>query len=98
MKLIWSEQAIKNLQTIFEYIAADSEEKAARVINVLVQCPESLLDFPHMGATVPELPLSGLRELLKYSYRIVYAINDEQIQIVAVIHDRQSFKKAFYHK
>ena len=39
---------------------------------------------------VPEFQDSNIRELLAYSYRIIYAIQDENVLIASVIHGKRN--------
>lgn len=94
--IIWSEQAVKKLQSIYDYIYQDSPYQAQKVVDQILDCVEPLKRFPQMGARVRELSQHDLRELTKYEYRIVYQILDNsEIQIVTIIHSRQDFRSAF---
>lgn len=44
-----------------------------------------------MGRMVPELEGSAVREIMVYSYRLVYEIGKNQIEILAIIHGKQDF-------
>jgi plasmid stabilization system protein ParE len=50
---------------------------------------KSLARFPKSGRKVPEFDDESLRELIVYSYRIIYAVESDQITITAVIHGRR---------
>jgi toxin ParE1/3/4 len=45
--------------------------------------------FPRSGRAVPEFSDENVRELLAYSYRIIYKIQAEQVLISAVIHGKR---------
>jgi len=45
-----------------------------------------------MGRVVPEINNDTIRELLVYSYRLVYQISqDDEIQVLALIHSKKQF-------
>jgi plasmid stabilization system protein ParE len=46
---------------------------------------------PEMGRTVPELPGTGLREIIEGRYRIVYRIKAKGIQIITVFEGHRQF-------
>ena len=46
----------------------------------------NLARFPRSGKKVPEFNDDTIREMLVYSYRIIYKVSGEQILIAAVIH------------
>ena len=94
-KLIWSERAITNLQNIESYIAEDSPYQAQGVINELLDYVEELKTFPSMGPVAFELSDMKLRQLTKYSYRIIYSLEESVITIVAIVHGRQNITAQF---
>ena len=95
-KIIWTQRAVKNLQSIYDYIYEESPFQAQRVTDGIIDCVESLLIFPNMGGKVAEVPGQDIRQLVKFSYRIIYRVKEEKIQILTVIHGRQDFKTTFY--
>ena len=95
-KIIWSKRAVENLKEVYEYIGKDSLSQANKVVNELIACVEPLKDFPYMGVKVREFPSENIREIVKYSYRIVYCVSNNNVQIITVIHSRQNFKTAYY--
>lgn len=90
-EVIWSERSVRNLKSIHEYIADDSPLQADRVVTAIIESAEGLRRFPLMGHPVPELPKLGLRQLIKYSFRIIYSVQYDRVNIIAVIHGRQDF-------
>jgi toxin ParE1/3/4 len=48
-----------------------------------------LARFPQAGRKVPEFDDESIRELVVYSYRIIYRLQEEEAQIVAVIHGKR---------
>ena len=47
---------------------------------------ERLTDFPRSGRVVPEFERSDIRELIVQSYRIVYRVRGEDVEILTVHH------------
>ena len=98
-KIRWTEKASTHLQAIHAYIAVDSPVYAARFIQSLVKSVFVLNTMPHLGRIVPELENLKLRELIFHDYRIVYRVarnsEDENIEILAVIHSARDFVPAF---
>ena len=96
-KIRWTEKASTHLQTIHEYIARDSKTYAARFIKSLIKATTKLEKMPRIGRIVPELKNYGFREVIYQNYRIVYRVtNNEDVEILAVLHAARNFKKAFY--
>jgi len=88
-RVVWSGRALADLETIAEYIARDSPAYAAGVVRTVVNHTKTLSRFPRSGRKVPEFDDENIRELLAYSYRVIYRIQDEEILIAAVIHGKR---------
>jgi toxin ParE1/3/4 len=93
--VIWSLPAKNDLKQIQKYIAQDSTYYAQKVILTLIEKSEVLYKFPEMGRYVPELQDDYIRELIVYSYRIIYEIVKNDIVIHAVIHAKRDFDTVF---
>lgn len=91
-KVVWSPEAIEDLQSIAEYIQRDSEFYARAVVTKILDVTRSIKDFPLIGRIIPELENENIRERFIYSYRLVYQIKKQKILIVAVIHGRRLFE------
>ena len=85
----WTAHAKAQLRHIHDYIAQDSPLYAKRASEELVQKTIGLDEFPHKGYKVPELNEEAVRELGLYSYRIIYEIKSDRIEVLAVIHKRR---------
>jgi addiction module RelE/StbE family toxin len=86
MKLIWTDPSIADLRAIRDYIARDSDYYAADLVEQLVLSVERLLQFPKLGRVVPETQDENIRELVQQSYRIIYRILGERIEILTIVH------------
>ena len=93
--VVWSEPAKEDLKKIFDYIAADSKYYAIKVSQEFVEKSEQLEKLPMIGRIVPELEESNIRELIIYSYRLIYEISNKRIEILTIMHGKQDFSKAF---
>jgi len=86
MKVIWSEQALQDVEHIRDYIAQDSPAYARSFVERLLQATRHLPQFPHSGRVMPEANSPGIREVIYQGYRIVYRLRNETIEIVMVVH------------
>ena len=85
-KVVWTEPALEDLKDLIDYIARDSRIYAQRFGIRLVEAPERLEDFPHVGRVVPEFSDESIREIFCGSYRIIYQVRGEICYIVSIIH------------
>jgi toxin ParE1/3/4 len=94
----WTAPAKRDLRNIHEYIAEDSKYYAKQVTDDIIAKTEKLNDFPEMGRMVPELQEKNIREVIIYSYRLLYEIKPKKIEILAIIHCKRNFLKAYQEK
>lgn len=87
--VIWSQQALDDVDAIASYIARDSRYYAERVAQEIFSLAESIPEQPRMGRVVPEFGNEQVRERFIYSYRVLYEIEASQISVLAVIHGRR---------
>ncbi|MGA8489934.1 MAG: type II toxin-antitoxin system RelE/ParE family toxin [Terriglobales bacterium] len=88
-RIVWSRRAVEDLDTLTDYIAADSPAYAGVVLKNIVNQTRILKRFPRAGRKVPEFDDENVRELVVYSYRIIYRLQDDEALIVAVIHGKR---------
>jgi toxin ParE1/3/4 len=91
-KIRWAPLAADLLEEAVEYIAKDSPDAARRLASAVVAAAESLAELSERGRIVPELGDRRYRELLIGSYRLVYRVSDEAVNIVAVVHGARNFR------
>lgn len=89
MKVFWTETAVKQLAAIYAYIAQHSPEYASRMIDRLTRRSQQIARFPLSGRVVAEFETKQIREVIEGSYRLVYYIKPDQIDILAVLHGAQ---------
>ena len=89
MKLFWTKTAVENLSAIYTYIAQNSPQYAARIVDRVTRRSLQIVNFPLSGRIVPEFETEQIREVIEGSYRIIYYIKPEQIDVLAVIHGSQ---------
>ncbi len=87
--LIWTHEALNDINGIAEYIGRDSHYHAQQVVERLFNLADELPAHPKIGRIVPELADHNVRERFLYSYRLIYELIDETIYVVAVIHGKR---------
>ena len=84
MKVVWTEQAWERLIEIEGFAARDNPAAAARLVDKLILRGDALGKHPDRGRPLPELPESGLRELIVDNYRIVYRRRAKIVEVLTV--------------
>ena len=92
VKIIWTHQAVMDLNDIFEYISKDSKRYAENQVRRIQQLTQILKTQPECGRIVPELELKTIRELIEGNYRIIYRfLTTGKVEILAVHHSARYF-------
>ena len=92
VKVIWTDLAIDDLKSIYNFIAKDSQFYATRYTEKLISKVDQLQYYPEIGRKVPEFNNKSIKEILEGKYRIVYKINPEYIAILRVHHSAKLLK------
>jgi len=87
----WTAPAKLDLRNIHDYIAKDSKYYAQKVSEDIVAKSEYLKHFPKIGRVVPEIDDPNIRELFVYSYRLIYEVLPNGVQVLALIHSKRNF-------
>ena len=87
----WSNPSKQDLKQIYGFIAKDSTYYAQKVVSAIVEKSDTLNTFPYMGRIVPERNEERIREILIYSYRMIYQITRDNIEILALLHSKKDF-------
>ena len=83
-------EALVDLDSIWEFIAADNLVAADRVIEDILDAVDVLVAFPYQGHRRPDLTSRPLRFKLVREYVIAYAPEKKPLWVVAVFHGRRS--------
>ena len=99
-ELIWSDDAISDLEGIYDYIARDSPLYARHQVERISTSIERLLQFPDSGRHLPELQNLPHREVIVDNYRVIYRYDPEsyEIMVVAIVHGRRLLTKDFINR
>ena len=88
-RVVWSLRAVEDLETIAQYISADSEAYAASVVKTILTTARNFSRFPYSGRIVPEFGDESIREWFAYSYRVIYRIEGELVTVATVVHGKR---------
>jgi len=87
----WSEQAVRDLEEIHDYIARNSPRYAAVVTGRLVGAADQVREYPESGRVVPELGDPAVREVIHGAYRIVYELRAGEAEVLTVFRASRLF-------
>jgi len=92
-KIIWSLEASIDVEGIFEFLLKTSPPYAKRFVIKVQDSAKSLKTFPDRGRHVPEYPELNAREIFVDSFRLIYRVFPDYIEITSVIHMARDITK-----
>ena len=93
MKLVWTPPAIRDLQSLRSYIARDKPSAARKQVEIILTAAAGLAHFPDSGRPGRK---TGTRELVigKTPYLAIYRTQGGALEILRILHGRQSWSDA----
>ena len=93
MKIVWTDFAINNLRSIFDYYSIKANKKVAHKIRTqILSSTKQLINNPESGPL--EIKLESLKQNHRYlvcgNFKIIYKIDNSQIVINDVFDTRQN--------
>ncbi len=89
MKIFWSPLAVERLDDIYDYITADKNDAAKKMIACILRRIETLSKNPERGRVVPEVNRGDIREVFEGEYRIIYKIDSKKVYILTIRNFKQ---------
>jgi len=77
---------LDDLDEAAEYISKGSKYYAAAFVREIKDAAKSLKTFAKRGRMVPEFGQDSIREVIVQSYRLIYQVEGEVVNILAVVH------------
>lgn len=88
-----TEEALRDLHEIWDYISHDSLDAADRILEEFYQAFTSLAAMPGKGHTRKDLTKQAVLFWLVRSYLVIYKRDSDPLQIIAVLHGKRNVKK-----
>jgi len=81
---------LNDLQNIRNYIAENNPQTADRfVIDLYDSVTKQLGQFPRLGRIIPERGDPDFREIIRGSYRVMYRVKRNFVEVQSVIHSKR---------
>ena len=90
MIICWSPAARADLDRLHDFLAEYSFEIADAALDLLIEAPKALLDFPRRGSRLTDFEPREVRELRVGTYLLRYELRAEEILIVRIFHAREN--------
>ena len=94
MRIIWQDEAERDLDGIADYILQDDPAAALRLIDTIREATRVLSEHPNIGRTGR---VAGTRELVipGLPYILPYQIAGQEIRILAIMHASRKWPDTF---
>ena len=89
MTVYWTSDALDHVTAIGEYLRLTSPSHSDAVVNRFFDRARQLENNPYLGPIFSRANLPQVRHLLVNNYRLVYYVGRSQLDILAVMHQRQ---------
>jgi plasmid stabilization system protein ParE len=96
VKVVLVASAIADLESIADWIAADSPQRAASFIQLLRQRCLQLADTPRAYPLVPRYESEGIRRRPVGDYLIFYRLTGSVVEIVHVLHGARDIEALLF--
>lgn len=96
MSVIWSPEALTDLEDIRNYIAADNRERAISFVMEITEAGDGIADMPRAFGLVPRLEQRGIRKRTFGRYLIFYRVESEDVHILHVAHGARDYIRALF--
>ena len=90
-KVIWSPNALDDVDSIADFLAKDSIQRASLFALNIINATNKLKDFAFSGRIIPEINEPNSREIIFGNYRIMYQIGNSDVLISAVVHSSRNW-------
>ena len=94
-RIIIADPAEDDLKSIWDFIAADSVDRANQVIAEIHLVISTIAQVPGMGHTRSDIQDDSFRFRSVYSYMIAYQYNDDHVVVYKVIHGARDLREIF---
>jgi len=84
--VVWSPGATAQLDEAVHHIAIDSPSYALVFLERTLELANGLSTLSLRGRVVPEIGDRSVREVLVWSYRLIYEVKPRKVHILAFVH------------
>ena len=94
-QLIWTDTAVRWLEDIFQYVAADNPAAATAVMEGILKRAELAAEFPAIGSLLRKVDEGEVRVALYGHYRLPYLYRQDAsaIEILGVFHGAMDMER-----
>lgn len=88
VQVIWSTEALVDLEVIYDFLAEHSQQAAQNVIEKILSRARQIETFPESGIIQLKSTDKEYRYLVEGHYKIIYRITDQHAYIATIFDTR----------
>lgn len=96
MIVVFTDEAERDINGIFDYIASENPVRAMTFARELIDRCEQIADMPQSFPLVPRYAAMGVRRRAYRRYLIFYTIDDDYIRIIHVLNGAQDYEAILF--
>ena len=85
MTVVWTDTAIRHLESAWEYLTADNPAAADSQIDRILDAAEKLAQYPELGRK-GRIPATRELVITDTPFLVAYRIHKREVQLLAVLH------------
>ncbi len=93
-RVVWAETALRDLESIAEYVELDNPEAAKRLVRRAFEKTDQLENFPESGPRPRVLKGTPYRRLISKPLLIYYRIEDDLALIIHIVKEERKLDLA----
>lgn len=91
--IVWSEEALIDLQEIYNYVSKHSPKNAEMMVKTFVELVDSIEFMPLKFPKEPFINQENIRFITKWTFKIIYVIQKDKIIILNIFNTNQNPEK-----
>ena len=96
MKVVFTIEALADLEHIADYIALDNPARASSFIGELIDKARGLADLPNRFPLVPRYEHLGIRRRVYSNYLIFYRVKLHSIEVIHIVHGSRDYEALLF--
>lgn len=94
--IVWSEEALNDLQEIYDYVSQFSIQNAEMMVKTFADLVDSIVFMPKKFPKEPFINQEKIRFIPKWSFKIIYSVEKDKIIILNIFSTHQNPEKLFF--
>jgi toxin ParE1/3/4 len=93
-RVIWTDDALRELQEIAEFVEAGDPAESGRIVTAAFDAAEQRVHFPESGSIVLEIDDPHVREVsVKRAFRLIDDFDANRVRVLAFFRSRRLLRR-----